>query len=121
MPDLKRIKSIIEIDYQDIIDRIIINEINEMRIILKDETFIDIWYSLKLKGRYSYHWERRFKDGQIFRHDNIPHKSWKYVRTFPQHYHNGMEEKVTESYIDQNPEKGIFQFLTFVREKMQHE
>ena len=121
MIDLKEIKSIIEIDYRDIIDRITISEINEMRIILKDETFIDIWYSLKLEGRFSYHWERKFKDGKIYRHDNIPHKNWKYVHTFPKHFHNGREKQVIESYIDPEPERGIPQFLQFAREKMKED
>lgn len=56
MAILERIKKNIEIDFSDIIDEIEIeiSEINEMRIILKDETFIDIWFSLKLPGRYAY-------------------------------------------------------------------
>ncbi|NIA02342.1 MAG: hypothetical protein GWP15_03085 [Nitrospirae bacterium] len=57
MAILERIKQDIEIDFSDIIDEIEISEINEMRIILKDETFIDVWFSLKLPGRYAYHWD----------------------------------------------------------------
>ena len=121
MIDLQEIKSIIEIDFRDIIDRIIITEINEMRIFLKDDTFIDIWYSLKLKDRFSYHWERKFKDGTIYRHDNIPHNSWRNVHTFPKHFHNGDEKEVTESYVHSDPETGIREFLRFVRDKLNQE
>ena len=118
MVDLREIKSVIEIDYRDIIDRVSILEINEMRIFLVDDTFIDVWYSLKLKGRYSYHWERKFKDGTIYRHDNVPHKNWKYVKSFPKHFHNGSETRVTESNIDPDIDKAIVQFLNFVRERL---
>ncbi|MBS3742439.1 MAG: hypothetical protein KGY74_09995 [Candidatus Cloacimonetes bacterium] len=121
MIDLREIKSIIEIDFRDIIDRIIITEINEMRIFLKDDTFIDIWYSLKLKDRFSYHWERKFKDGTIYRHDNIPHNSWRKVETFPKHFHKDNEKEVTESYIHSDPETGIREFLRFVRNKLNQE
>ncbi|MBS3772558.1 MAG: hypothetical protein KGY70_20615 [Bacteroidales bacterium] len=92
-----------------------------MRILLKDDTFIDVWYSLKLKDRFSYHWERKFKNGTIYRHDNIPHNSWKNVKTFPKHFHNGSEKEVTESYIDPNPETGLQEFLRFVRDKLSQE
>ena len=47
-------------------------ETNELRILLVDGSSIDVWYSLKLVGRYSYHWERRAIDGTIYRHDNAP-------------------------------------------------
>ena len=118
MVDLRKIKSIIEIDFRDIVDQIFIKEINEMLIILKDDTFIDIWFSLKLKNRYSYHWERKFKDGSLYRHDNIPHLKWENVPTFPRHFHNGSEGNVEESYINSDIEKGLPQFLQFARQKM---
>jgi hypothetical protein len=44
---------------------------------------VDVWFSLKLLGRYSYHWERRAIDGSIYRHDNTPHKRWQTIGTFP--------------------------------------
>jgi len=118
MIDLFKIKNSIEVNFADIIDEISINEINEMRIFLIDETFIDIWFSLKSPGRYSYHWERRFKDGTIHRHDNIPHKKWKYVKTFPKHYHDTKPENVTESYIDDDVGEAINKFLDFVRKEL---
>jgi hypothetical protein len=49
------------------------------------------------------------------RHDNIPHAKWKFVKTFPKHFHNGSEENVIESNISDNPEKAIREFLKFVR------
>ena len=115
---LARIKEAIEIDFADIIDEIEISEINEMRIILKDETFIDVWFSLKLPGRYAYHWERRFKDDVIYRHDNVPHKKWLKVKTYPKHFHDGTESNVAGRYISEEIPKGVEELLRFARMKL---
>jgi len=118
MAILERIKKDIEIDFADIIDEIEISEENEMRIILKDETFIDVWFSLKLPGRYAYHWERRFRDDTIYRHDNVPHKKWRKVKTYPKHFHDGTESNVIESHISGDIHKSVVDFLQFVRMKL---
>jgi hypothetical protein len=118
MVDFKYIKTIIEIKFYDIITHVIMNEINELRIFLIDDTYIDLWYSLQIPGRYSYHWEREMKDKTIYRHDNVPHKNWKHIKTFPQHFHNGSKQHVVESYIEQNIEKGIITFLQFAHKKL---
>ena len=116
--DLAQLKEISEIEFHDIVKDVIIQGINELRIILMDDSFIDVWYSLKLKGRYSYHWERKHIDGLIYRHDNAPHRKWQPVSTFPKHFHDGDEEQVIESNLDENPENGLRNFLHFVREKI---
>ena len=36
--------------------------------------FVDVWFSLKLAGRNSFHAERRALDGRVYRHDDAPHK-----------------------------------------------
>jgi hypothetical protein len=116
--DVRKLKEIAEIEFWDIVEDVIITDINELRIILTDSSFIDIWYSLKLKGRYSYHWERKHIDGTIYRHDNAPHKKWQNVSTFPKHFHDGDEEKVIESHINDNPDEALRVFLVFVRQKL---
>jgi len=95
--DTGKLKDIAEIEFHEIVEDVILTDINEIRIVLKDESFIDIWFSLKLKGRYSYHWERRLIDGLIFRHDNAPHQQWKDTPTFPKHFHDGSEDIVASS------------------------
>lgn len=35
--------------------------------------------------------------------------------TFPKHFHDGDEEVVVESYLEDEPEKGLRTFLSFVR------
>jgi hypothetical protein len=69
-----QLREIAEIEFSDIVVGTIIPDINELRIILSDGSFLDIWFSLKLKDRCSYHWERRALDESIYRHDNAPHK-----------------------------------------------
>lgn len=84
----------------------------KLRLYLCDGSFIDIYHSIK--GKYSYHWDRRIILNEIYRHDNAPHKNWKQVSTFPKHFHNGSEDIVVPSYIPDDPELALRQFLTFV-------
>ncbi len=111
--DTERLKDIAEIEFSGIVEETVVTDINELRIILIDGSFIDVWFSLKLKGRYSYHWERRFVDGSIYRHDNAPHYRWNVISTFPKHFHNGSEDVVGESYISDKPELALREFLNF--------
>ncbi|MGC8972267.1 MAG: toxin-antitoxin system TumE family protein [bacterium] len=88
----------------------------KLRLYFYDGSFLDVFYSKV--GKYSYHWERRFINNSIYRHDNAPHKNWEKVKTFPKHFHNGTEENVIESYISDNPEEAIREFLDFIRNKI---
>ncbi len=81
--DVDRLREIAEVEFSDVVEEAIVPFANELRIILRDGSFLDVWFSLKLPDRYSYHWERRGIDGKIFRHDNAPHKNWQFVATFP--------------------------------------
>lgn len=116
--DMVQLKDIAGIEFGDIVEDVIITDINQMRIFLKDDSFADVWYSLKIKGRYSRHWERKHLDGLIYRHDNAPHKKWCYTKTFPRHFHDGEEERVTESNLSEIPEVGLREVLLFVRRKL---
>ena len=116
--DLERLREIAEVEFSDIVIEVLILDANELRIILTDGSFVDVWFSLKLRSRYSYHWERRTIDGKIFRHDNAPHKCWESVSTFPRHFHNGSETDVTESLISEVPHEALRDFLSFVRSSM---
>ncbi len=113
-----RLKEISEIEFGDIVDDVILTDINEIRIILIDGSFIDVWFSLKLEGRYSYHWERQFIDGSIYRQDNAPHLKWKNTPTFPKHFHNGSEDAAVPSYIPDDPETALREFLKFAKEAL---
>ena len=114
----QKISYIAEVEFSDIVEIVEESE-DKLRIYLKDGSFIDIWFSMKIIGRYAYHWERSHIDGKIYRHDNIPHKKWEYVKTFPKHFHCGFEKEVTESLISNEPEEAIREFLIFGRKILQ--
>ncbi len=116
--DVERLREIAEVEFDDIVEQAYVPDINELRIILTDSSFVDVWFSLKLVKRYSYHWERRAIDGKIYRHDNAPHRRWQTVATFPHHFHDGSETNVIESHISVDPEIALRQFLAFVRGNM---
>lgn len=116
--DIEHLRQVAEIEFSDIVLEALSPDVNELRIFLVDGSFIDVWFSLKLEGRYSYHWERRMIDGTLYRHDNAPHKRWERIRTFPRHFHDGSEENVVESHICEEPEEALREFLKFVRWKL---
>ena len=113
--DVGRLREIAEVEFSDIVAETLTLDVNELRIILTDSSFVDVWFSLKLQGRYSYHWERKAIDGKIFRHDNAPHKRWEFIATFPRHFHNGSETCVEESRISELPDNALREFLSFAR------
>lgn len=113
--DLDKLRDIAEIEFADIVTDVIFTDINELRIIFVDGSFLDVWYSLKLEGRYSYHWERRLVNGSIYRHDNAPHMRWENVSTYPKHFHNGTEENLIPSDIPNDPELALRQVLSFAK------
>lgn len=115
--NMRRLKQIVEIEFEDIATQVEIG-LNRMRIILTDTSFIDVWYSLNIEGRYSYHWERKWIDGSIYRHNNAPHQKWMNTATFPKHFHYMSESNVIESDINDNPEIAIREFLAFAQGKM---
>lgn len=116
--DVEHLRKIAEIEFSGIVVDAYVPDLNELRIILSDGSFLDVWFSLKLVGRYSYHWERTSIDGSIYRHDNAPHKRWETVSTYPRHFHNGSETNVVDSHLSEQPEVALRQFLTFVRNRL---
>jgi hypothetical protein len=116
--DVERLREIAEVEFAGIVVEAVIPGINELRVILMDGSFVDVWFSLRLHNRYSLHWERRAIDGTIYRHDNAPHLRWQSIATFPRHFHNGSEADVEDSRLSEVPEEALREFLTFVRDRM---
>ncbi len=118
--NVEKLKDIAEIEFDEIVLNADVIDINELRITLRENSFIEVWFSLKLEGRYSFHWERKAIDGTIYRHDNAPHKRWQRIRTFPKHFHDGSEaeEDCKESYISDDPKEALREMLGFVGEKL---
>jgi hypothetical protein len=113
-----QLREVAESEFADIVEQVLLPDINEMRILLADGSFVDVWFSLKLEGRYSHHWERRAIDGSIYRHDNAPHRRWQAAATFPKHFHDGSELNVISSTISEIPQVALREFLAFVRSKL---
>jgi len=117
MTNLIILKRIIDIEYHVILAGAGTDIFHDkVRAYIRDGSFVDIWFSKKIPGRFSYHWERRYIDGRIYRHDNFPDPRWKKIATFPKHFHNGSQKEVQESSIDDDPVKGLRQFMDFVRQ-----
>lgn len=96
---------------------VITYEINmgKLRLYINDESFLEVWFSRRLEGRYAYHWERRHVDDTIYRWDNAKHDVWKKIKTFPHHFHEGKDEKVNESSLPEAPDDALRYTLIFVR------
>ena len=117
----KRIKENIELRFPDILKSTELiqgaaGRIRKLRLYLIDNSFVDIWYSSD--GSYSYHWEQQNIRNATYRHDNAPHKKWQNVSSFPKHCHDGNQENVTESFLPDDPESAVEEFLRVVRERM---
>ena len=111
------LKRIIDTEYAYLSNDSMISR-GKLRAFLTDGSFIDIWFSQKIQGRFSYHWERRHIDGSMYRHDNFPDFNWQRVSTYPKHFHNGSQDAVEESQIQDNPILGLREFMEFVRFKL---
>ena len=101
-------------DFGDIVDSVK-NIEGKLRFLLSDGSYVDIWLSVKKKGTYAYHWERREIDGTIYRYNNLPDKNAKKLKTYPNHFHDKKEKNVVESYMSDNPVEAVKSLLNFVR------
>jgi len=117
MIDLRPLQRIAEDEFTDIVQSTAVMR-SKLRVLLRDGSYIDFWWSLAISGRYAYHWERTHVDGTVYRHDNMPDPDASRVKTFPKHFHNGISSTVTESYISSQPQEGLRQFLQFAREHL---
>lgn len=115
MIELSQLARIIDIEYHDVLAGACQIYHDKLRAHLIDGSFVDVWFSRRIPGRFSYHWERRHVDGTMYRHDNFPDMRWRDVSTFPKHFHERSQTKVSESSIDNDPVLGLRQFMNFVR------
>lgn len=94
---------------------------HKLRIYLKDKSFIDFFFTARLKNqRFAIHWERIHIDKTIFRIDNTPDKKWRKVKTFPLHFHKEDYGNVVPFPFEIgrliNLEYTFREFLKFVRQ-----
>jgi len=76
MIELAQLARIIDIEYHDLLAGETRLYHDKIRAHLVDGSFVDIWFSRKITGRFPYHWERRHIDGSIYRHDNFPDEAY---------------------------------------------
>jgi len=114
LEDLKRIA---EIEFSDIVentDRIG----TKLRVLLIDDSFIDVWLSQKLEDRFGFHWEQK-STGLSYRYDNFPNTKWVNVSTYPFHFHDGSQDSVIDSSrFERDIKEGFRGFMRWVREKL---
>lgn len=115
MVDLAELERIARGEFADIVTDVYRVDA-KLRLLLIDESYLDFWWSEVQEGRFAHHWNRQNVDGSIHRHDNSPHRRWKRIKTFPQHYHREHEESVTESFLPEKPQEAMRAFLAFCRE-----
>ena len=78
---------------------------------------MDIWLSRKLSDRFGFHWEDK-STSLSYRYDNFPNTKWKYVSTYPYHFHDGSQDNVTDSsQFEKDIEAGFRSFMRWVRAK----
>lgn len=117
MPRLEDIKRIAEIEFSSIVKSI--SQIDyKLRIVLTDNSFVDVYLSQRLPEKFGFHWECRDVSGTIYRYDNFPDKNWQSLATFPHHFHNGSQDIVESSPFPLTPIEGFRAFMEFVRNKM---
>jgi len=114
-----RLKEIAETEYKSIVSKIeLIHRktigSTKLRIIFKNNSFLDIW--LSESGKYSYHWEARAQIGKIYRHDNAP--DFLEIKTFPKHLHDGDEKSVKPSNLPDDSQKAIREILEHIKSNL---
>lgn len=117
MPTTEEIKKIAEIEFSDIVKTT--SQVDfKLRIVLINNSFIDVYLSQKLPDRFGFHWECMDASKTIYRYDNFPDKNWQSVATFPYHFHNSSQDSVEASPFPSTTVEGFRAFMEFVRNKL---
>ncbi len=117
MIDIDSLKRIAEVEFYDIVKDTNLTGF-KLRVILVDNSFVDIYLSKKLPDKFGFHWERMDYNGTVFRYDNFPDRKWYLVQTFPYHFHNGSQNTVEASPFPLEPVRGFRAFMEFIKGKL---
>jgi hypothetical protein len=118
MASIKDIKRIAEVEFSDIV-KSTVQVGYKLRIVLINESFIDVYLSQKLPDKFGFHWECTDESGTFYRYDNFPDKNWHSVATFPYHFHKGSQDSVEASPFPSTPIEGFRAFMEFIRNKIE--
>lgn len=117
MTSIEDIKRIAEVEFADIVKNTLRIEY-KLRVILKDDSFLDVYLSQRLADKFAFHWEYKDKSGTFYRYDNYPDKNWQSIATYPYHFHKGSQDSVEASPFPAKPIEGFRAFMEFVRSKI---
>ena len=112
--DLKRIA---EVEFENIVKETFFIGY-KVRIILIDNSFIDVHLSQRISDKFSFHWECMSSSETLYRYDNFPDKEWQTVSTYPYHFHYGSQNIVKSSPFPLKSIDGFRAFMEFVEKKM---
>jgi hypothetical protein len=117
MPTIDALKRLAEVEFSDIVGETFFIDY-KLRVILVDNSFIDVNLSRKLPDKFGFHWECKDLAGTVFRYDNFPDKNWKSISTFPYHFHKGSQDNIEPSPFPLTTIDGFRAFMGFVRNKI---
>jgi hypothetical protein len=117
MPGIEDLKRIAKVEFAEIVKNVQSMGF-KIRIILTDNSFIDVTVSRTIPDKFGYHWECKDQEGSIYRYDNFHDQNWKSVETFPYHFHKGTKECVERSPFPLSTIEGFREFMEFVKEKL---
>jgi hypothetical protein len=117
MHALEDFRRIAEVEFADIVQSTMRIDY-KIRMILVDNSFVDIFLSQKLPGKFGFHWECMDESGAFYRYDNVPDKKWKTLSTYPFHFHRGSQDNVEPSPFSITPIEGFIGFMEFIRNRL---
>jgi len=92
--------------------------IDRLRIYFRDGSFLDVWFSRSIPGKYAFHYERRHLDGRVYRWDNAAHSRVKGIPTFPHHFHNGSQSNVQPYMPKESVEETFHDILNWIKARI---
>jgi len=117
MPTIEDIKRVAEIEFSDIVKTTSQSDF-KLRVILINNSFVDVYLSQKLPDRFGFHWECMDESKTFYRYDNFPDKNWQSVASFPYHFHSGSQDSVKTSPFPLAPIDGFRAFMEFIKQKL---
>ncbi len=117
MSSLDQLRRIAEVEFAAIVVQTDVLG-SKLRVLLTDSSYVDVWVSRKLSGRFGFHWEHQHLSGRIYRYDNFPDTNWTGVSTFPFHFHDGEQDTVIAAPFAPTLEQGFREFMAFVQQMM---
>jgi hypothetical protein len=117
MLTIERLKRIAEVEFADIVKDT--HQVSyKLRIVLINNSFIDVYLSQIIPDKFGFHWECMDESKTFYRYDNFPDKNWQSVSTFPHHFHKGSQDSVEASPFPLSPIEGFRAFMEFIRNKL---